>query len=271
MTYPVILPVIVIDSTNKAIRMTENATTSTINLVEGSYFLRGDGSADDLLLALKTALDSHPNVTTPNTYTVTIARSINSAAVSGAVTVTRATGSSSWGVLWADALTTFDQALLGFVANDTVNASPKVSTVSPSGQWVSNEIIKRRDPRTEVDVKQVRTRSGAVGGGRRGGPYSVRLVQFEYVNEKRTDAMLNTTDPTAAFSSVFALLSTLRRFELHFATLATSPALAALSSTTRQGTAWHLDEASAEEFEPRKLSAGTPLYSWGLRLLGYVA
>jgi hypothetical protein len=266
-TYPVILPVVVIDAANKSIRFVEGSTTETVTLAEGSYFLRGDGQPNDLLVALCTALDSNTNATNANTYSATITRSIDPDAASGVVSIDNATGSSSFSILWADALTTVDPAWFGFAAANTAHdGSAKVSTLSPSAQWVSPQIYREWAPEDDTDVAVVRTRSGAIGGGRRGGPYGVRRLEFSLVHDKRTHRIWNTADPAACFSSVHGLLSTTRRMEIHFVAVASGYALDVVDVDTRQGDYWHLSQESAEIFTPRRLSPGTPLESWAIRV-----
>lgn len=267
--YVVLLPAITINSANKGLRVTEAAATATGNIVEGEYFLRGDGASGDLLPAVVTAIQA-ANASV-NTYTATIARSANAAAVSGAVTITRATGADTFGVLWADALTTFDEGLIGFPnTNDTVNSSAKVGTLSPSGMWVSPEIYRSFEPGEEYEGAVSRARSGKVRTVRRGGPYETRIWEQQETDSRRLWSYDNTSDPNATLSAWIAAWGNGTRFEFHGVTASSYPTLGALSSSTRIGT-YHLDADTMREFRPERMEPGLSLYDFTMRLLEYVA
>ncbi len=269
--YPVMLAAVVIDSTNGGLRITEGANTSVTSIPAGTYFLRGDGVADDLLLAIKTAMETNtaPRVSV-NTYTVAVAWSTSPAAPSAVITITRATGADTFGVLWADALTTFDQALVGFVASDTVNASAKTSTLSPSCVWVSPEIYVEAEEDEEDDAYVQRARSGVVRGGDRGGPYETLRISFQLMEERRVKAARIAADVARAFDRFRRQLVRGRQFELHFGTISSGTTLAALSSSTERGAGWHLSPDSVDGFRAERLRPGLPLYAWSLELWAHV-
>ena len=267
MTYPAMLAAVVIDSTNKNIRMKEGATTATVSLVEGTYFLRGDGAADDLLVIIDDALTSHAGT---NTYTVAIVWSVSPAAPHGVITITQS-GGATFQLLWADALTTFDQALLGFTdANTADSTAAKTGTLSPSCVWVSPEIYVEAEEDEEDDAYVQRARSGVVRGGARGGPYETLRLSFQLVEERRVKAARIAADVARAFDRFRRQLVRGRQFELHFGTISSGTTLAALSSSTERGAGWHLSPDSVDGFRAERLRPGLPLYAWSLELWAHV-
>ena len=270
-TYAALLGAITIDASNKAIRFKEGLVTQTVSLVEGVYFARGDGAADDLHLAAKTALETNTNAVGPNTYTVSHALSINPAAPAAVTSIARATGSSTFQILWADALTTFKPAWLGFTAVDTAeDALTKVSSRSPSSMWISSDIPESYEPADEYDVSVRRARSGRVRALRRGGTYDVRTVLFRFIDSRRALSSANTADPDATFSRFLRLNGDGKHFEFHGQTVS-GTTLGALSSSTRIGTAWHFDEETASGFAPDRVERGLALYDFDVGLMGYVS
>lgn len=290
MTYPVILPAIVLEPTT-VIRHTENATTSNLTVIDPAtgvalatsktFYLRGDDATDDLCRVIRQTLNSNANATNPNTYTCTISRNIDGSALPSTVTIS-ATGGSNFSVDWANAATTFDERLLGFRNVATTSGTSATGDVSPTGQWVANDIYELFEEEDEVEAFVERARSGVVIGGRRGGPYDVRRLALRFQAEQRSvvkavPTISSVVDTGRAFATCWARLCTGRPFELHFATISAGTTLAALSSSTRQpcfngtGTAWHLDADTVEGgFRPERLAPGVGLYAWALRMLGNV-
>lgn len=267
--YAILLPAIVLDSTNNGIRMTENASTATASIAAGTYFLRGDGAADDLLKVIDTAIEAATG--SANTYTETLALSANAAAVSGSVTFTRASGADTFRFSWADVLTTFDEGLIGFTdANTALDSSAKVGTLSPSGMWVAPEIYKSFEPSEEYEGAVSRARSGKVRSVRRGGPYEVRRFEMESVDSRRLWDFDNTSDPTACLNRWLEAWGDGTRFEFHAVSASSWPVLGAMSSSTLVGT-YHLDVDAMRSFAPERVDPGLSLYDFSMRFLKYVA
>ncbi len=275
MSYPVMLSVVVLDSTNNTINFREGANTALATLAEGTYFARGDGSADDLLLVLKTGLETNVGArTSTNTYTPAIAWSVDADAPCAVVTVPRTTGADSFQFIASGS--TFDFGLLGFdlTANpDTLTAGPKTSTLSPSCAWVSSDLYEEFEPEDEDDDAYVEVgRSGIPNAGTLSETFGIRRLALQMVGEKRTHSVRIAADVHRAFDRFRQLLVRGRRFELHFGSISAGSTLATLSTaTTRQGTAWALAEESAKAFRPERMSMATRLYSWALRLRAWVA
>lgn len=287
MTYPVLLPGILL-RVGQSIRVIENAVGQTISVIDPAtgvalatdkvFYLRGNAATDDLVEVLRLTVQAH---TGGNTYTAAIARNIDGATLPSTVTVTRATGANTFSIDWANALTTVDPALWGYRSVATTAGTSCVGDISPTAQWIGNDIIEEFEPESEVDGFVERARSGLVVGGLRGGPYdvarlSLRFQTAERTHERYAPLVSSVLDRGRAFSQCWARLASGRRFELHLPT-ATGTALAALTTTSggtrqappTQGTGWHLDGDSIEGgFRPERYGPGVPLYAWRLRLLG---
>lgn len=239
------------------------------------FYLRGNGASDDLVELLRLTVQSH---TGANTYTATTARSIDGTAITGTVTLAR-TGANTFSIDWPNS--TLDSTLFGYRNVATTVGTSCVGDISPTAQWIANDVIEEYEPESEVDAFTERARSGLVVGGLRGGPYDVARVSLRFQSAERTHerfapTISSTLDRGRSFSQCWGKLANGRRFEFHLAT-ATGSTLAALTTTaggTRQspptqGSGWHLDGDSIEGgFRPERYGPGVPLYSWRLRMLG---
>lgn len=267
--YAAFLGAVVVDAEHNAIALSEGGGAySAKTITAGTYFLRGDGTnASDLCKEIADALNSG----SANTYSVSIACSIDPSEPCGVVTVTRTAGSATFSLGFADALNTFTPSLIGFAATNTAdNASAKASTLTPSCLWVSPDMPASYEPRKQYDRRVLRAQSGRVRGLGLGGPFSVRDVAFRFLDSRRVLEEDNTTDPTATFARFHERHGDGTRFEFHVQTVSGMD-LGALSSSTRLDTAWHFDEDTSREFAPARLEPGLPLYDFNLTLLGYQA
>lgn len=263
MSYPVALGAIVLTTSNNVLRFTEGASTGNATIATGTYYLRGDGAAGDLLPALVTALQNAN--ASANTYTVTVSRSIDPAVAHTTITITRATGTDNFGVLWADVATTFDEALLGFSANDTVNATAKTSTKACAACWGSNDVAREIEPYSERVVAVPRAVSGRVQGVTRSARMQSWRLGLSFVDERRMlveNALAGTQDTLEGFMERFGAGASL---ELHEQQSVTGTTLAALSSSTLVDVV-HFSEDALLRFEPTRIGPGVPLYSLDLRL-----
>lgn len=264
--YPALLPAIQLTSgVDNRIIWTEGGVDYNIDLPTANpLFLRGDGAADDLCLAIKTAVEA---ATPANTYTVTIARSTLATGVTGTITIARATGAATFGIKWASS--TFTSTLLGWPSANISGSTSYASSLSPALSWVSNEIYEALDIISEHDAAQSRALSGRVWGSLRGGPYDVRSLSMAFIVAKRAHSVFDLADPYAGLDKLIARCLAGVPVELHLAT-ASGTTLAALSSSTEHGAAWYLAADEAGGYAPARLSPGVPLYSARLRLLGKV-
>lgn len=286
MTYPVfLLPVVVEQGT---LAMTENGVPQVLNIIDpatlgvlsGSktFYLRGDGANDDLLRLLKLTMDTHTGGV--NTYTVSISRNIDGNALPATVTISGPTN--LFRIDWSSTSTTLNERHFGFRSIHTTSALSTTGDVSPTSQWVANDVVEFFEEEDEVQAFVERARSGVVLGGRRGGPYDVRRIGLRFQTEQRSvlkgvPTISSVVDTGRAFAAAWGLMALGRPFEVHLASLSSGTTLAALSSSTRQpcfagsGTSWHLDADSIEGgYRPERLAPGVGLYSWQLRLLGNV-
>lgn len=292
MSYPVfLLPIVVAPGT---VRLTETIagvpTPQTLTIIDPAgpglttplsvsktFYMRGDGSATDLLQLLKLTLDTH---TGANVYTVAISRNIDGTLLPSSVTISAATNNFS--IDWTSVSTTLNERHFGFRSIATTSGLTTTGDVSPTSQWVANDVVEFFEEEDEVAAFVERARSGAVLGGRRGGPYDIRRMGLRFQAEQRTvvkgvPTISTVLDTGRAFASTWALMATGRAFEVHLASLSAGSTLAALSTTTRQaclqgtGTAWHLDSDTIENgFSPERLAPGVGLYAWSMRMLGNV-
>lgn len=269
MSYPVMLGAVVIDSTNKRIVITEAGVDKNADLTVGTYYLRGDATSDDLCKAIKTAFEAAG--ASANTYTVAVSFDTAGANVSATVTISRATGADAIAIKWADASTTFDEALLGIANTNVTGATTYSSTLSPSCVWVSSEVYRELEPESEFVAFSQRARSGRIWGGRRGGAYAIRRLGMDFLHAKRAHSSNNSSDTRSGFDKFVERQLAGLQFELHIGTINSGSTLAALSSSTEHGSGWHFDAESMESLAPRRLQPGVPLYSIDCRLLGYVA
>jgi len=269
MSYPVMLGAVVLTSSNNVLRFTEGAlATANATIAPNTYYLRGDGAAGDLCLAVKNAMEA-ANAGSANTYTVTVAWSIDPAIAGARITITRATGADNFGVLWADAATTFDETLLGFSANDAVNATAKTSTKSCAATWVCNDVAREIEPFSERVVAVPRAVSGRVQGVTRSARMQSWRLGLAFVDERRTfveHALAGPQDTLEGFLERFGAGASL---ELHEAQVSSGTTLAALSSSTLVDVV-HFSEETLTTYEPTRLGPGVPLYSLDLRLHGKV-
>lgn len=258
------LGAIVLTNANNVLRFTEGANTGNATILAGTYYLRGDGAAGDLLPALKTALEG-ANVASSNTYTITVSRSIDPAVAHTTITITRATGADNFGVLWANTATTFDERLLGFTLDDTVNATAKTSTQACAAGWVSNDIAREIEPYSERVVAVPRAVSGRVQGVTRSARMQSYRLGLAFVDERRMlvrRALAGTQDTLEGFLERFGAGAAL---ELHEQPTVTGTTLSALSSSTLTSVC-NFSEDALSRFEPQRLGPGVPLYSTDLRL-----
>jgi hypothetical protein len=255
--------VVIQTGVNDVLRFTEGASTNNATLAAGTYYLRGDSAAGDFLPALVTALQNAG--ASANTYSATVTRSIDSASAHTAIAITRLTGADNFGVLWADNATTFDQLLLGFSINDTVNAAVKISNQACAAAWIGNDIAREIEPVSERVVAVPRAASGRVQGVSRSARMQSWRLGLAFVDERRMlteNALQGAQDTLEGFMERFGAGASL---ELHEQPTVTGTLLAALSASTLVDVV-HFSEDALSRFEPARLGPGVPLYSIDLRL-----
>lgn len=258
MSYPVLLGAIVITSANRQIRIKEGANTNNAQLALGTYYLRGDGAAGDFLPVLVTALQA-ANVGSANTYTATVSRNIDSSSPHTTITITRATGTDNFQILWANSQTTFDGLLLGFSASTADDALAKTSTQACAAGWASNDILRELEPFNERAVSVPRKVNGAVVGVTRSSQMTSWALGFAFVHEDRMlkrRALAVTADTLEGFMDRFGPGAA---FEMHETPLSAGTTLSALSASTRVAV-MHWSEDTLSSFRPQRIGPGVPLY-----------
>jgi hypothetical protein len=239
---------------------TENATT--VGPYVRTTGAAATGPADELTLALKTKLDAFG--AGGNTYDVTVARSIDPASAHTRMTITRSTGTDTFGLV-VDGSQTFDMALIGFPASTLNDALPKVSPVACAACWGGNDVAREIEPLSERVVSVPRAVSGRVQGVTRSARMLSWRLGLAFVDERRMlvdRGLTGAADTLEGFMERFGAGALL---ELHEQPLATGTTLSALSASTFVD-AVHFSEDALSRFEPTRLGPGVPLYSIDLRL-----
>lgn len=256
--FPCFLPQVVVDSTNNALSVTVTGGgspgTSTVYINPGTYYLRGDGTVGvDLLNAIDTALESH---STTGTFTCSVSRNIDEASSGCMVTLALSGGPTSWTINTSG--TTFDLAWLG-MSTGMAAALSHTSTRTVRGCWTFSEPLSSDDPGWEG-----RTTQNELSGG------TVSPHNFGYTAKRRSCAVdflwRTRVAETASLDTPHAALAHLLyggAFERHDTLISSGTTLAALSSSTRVGTLWHLSEQSCRDMMPMRVEPGLDL--WGLR------
>lgn len=268
MSIPVILDAVVIDSTNNTIRVIEAGVTTDVTITPGTYYIRGDGSGvDDLVYAVGAAISA---ATGANTYTGAIVFDTDPDAPAAVVTITRDSGTNTWGVQWAATQTTFDPAWLGFIEANEADAdvASRSSTVTPTACWVGDGIADL-DPERDANAYVFVTNDGTVAAGLIGGPFYGSVIGLEMIPGKRMWAELNTADPAAALSTWWERAIAGGYFELHQVELASTTVTTTEtpSNMTAWGqVAWHLHEDSVTRLPASKLNRATSLWSTSMRM-----
>lgn len=276
--FVVVLGAIVIDASNNKLSITEVATPNLATIASGTYYLRGDGTASDFCLALKTALEAagasaNTYSVTPTTDGTTVSWDTAPANVSGKVRIARLAGADNFKIGWVTAGTTFVPAMLGFaVEKGAADANVEVSTLSPTTAWVANEYHRDIVPGTRWDIQATDIASGDTNVVRRGDKMQTRTIAFQWIDGRRLWLSLNTTDSRATLESFIDSNNDGRPVELHEQTLLSSSVttLGALTSSTRVGVAWRLAEGSGDRVDASRAQLGLDLWDFDIVLVGAV-
>jgi hypothetical protein len=260
--YPLLRRAITITSTNNAIRFREGAVTATAVVASGVYWLRDTGTGS-LLLAVKAALEAATAST--NTYTVTSTRSVNPAVPTGTVSIARATGADTFQLLGANVLTTFPLHAIGFPLVDTaLDAGAKTSTLSPSGIWLSNDMLTVDEPDFTGEVfGEDPSRGGAIIAGAMSEAWDRYRWAVAYVARRRVWQEANASDANATWESFWRRIRSGPVLEL----ARLDPITFAMTDLAGQ---WVADLATRERVGPVRFGPGTPIYSWRLEFQRWV-
>lgn len=263
--WPIFAGAIVIDASNNAIRFKEGASTVTVTVASGTYFILGDGTASDLLAAVKTAIDG---AGATNTYGVTILFDRTAANVSAAISIARTVGAATFQFLWGDALTTFVAAYLGFTQVNTADSTAtKVSTQSPRALWVSDQPYAALEPIKQRKVFANRAQSGIVKGGARTSTWQVKRLDMEAVSSFRTNDGVDTGDTERTFDAFLDYVGDGKQCRLYLADFETSATSALIGTLTFT---CEFSQESIEEFAPKRLEPGAALYDFSVTLWKHI-
>lgn len=220
------------------------------------------GPTNELALAIRNGLNAFGGG--GNTYTVTAAQSIDTAASHTLLTVTRATGTDTFQIV-VDGSTTFDMALIGIVATTANDALAKTSTRSCAAAWASNDAYANLEPFSERVASVTRAASGRVSGVSRSDRMQSWRVGLGFVHLSRTfvvDALLTAADTLEGFIERFGAGAS---FEMHDCLLSSGTTMAPRTFSTLVDVV-HFSEDALTTYEPQAIGAGVPLYALDLTL-----
>lgn len=270
--YPGLLSYVDINAGNKAVRVTINGVTSTLNLVEGTYLVRGDGSADDLLAAFIVMLNSHADA---DAFQIETLFQVHPEDANIINSISLASGTHQFSLLFANGATTFDASLLGFPQSDIASGAGLViiSTLSSSAVWIGNSQVRRFDPVSSWMRKRSRALSGVVRAVNRRSEMRDRQWIQEHVHEKRFNEEAITTDPNRAFNRFLQRSADGTPFEFHDiapAFVDSGGQVLFSNGFTLQDTFIFDDDFYPTNGELGARGNGVPLFSFNGHLLPYV-
>lgn len=271
---------LVIDGSNDALVLDEAGTTHTVSLAHGTWYVKGDGSVDDLLAMIASQLSA--SFAGGNVYAMTVTNDgstpswdINPANRHAIVDLRLTAGAINFRVKWADPASTFatllNAAIGTFVTKGAANTAAEQSTTSPTAVWVPNEVYRqRRKPKT-WEITEAMTADGDASVVRRSSKQRTDVIEFQLLNAARV--FIPTGEPTLSGEAATALENFIdlwndgRPLELHERGVVSGTIIAAVSSSTLVGVAFRLGKAMAQ-LDPVLVQPGLPLYNLNLTLVG---
>lgn len=264
---PLFAPVVIEAGVNDKIVFHDGVADRTATVAPARYFLRGDGTPEDLAKAVADALDGAPGSLVPDPWEFLVSLDTDAAKISASVTLhagmvftLKKDGSS------------FDFEALGFDFAATYGGSEKYveSNVTPSCVWVPTDIHRALRPRYFSRAVQTITRSGVVRTARLSSQRVESTLSEQNIDGRRVHADENTGDPNAAFSTFLDRVRDGRMLELAAYQL-TAGQTKLNPSTRRPIGLYHLGPAILETFDPQRLMDGLSLWSWDIDLRKHVS
>lgn len=259
-TYPIYVQAVTIKSgVNDTIVFDEGSGNLTATIAAGTYFLRDDGAADDLALAIETAMDAVGTAT----YTVDV---YYSTVLGTVVEIESDPGTFKVSL----ASSTFDLAgLFGFTTANESFASPQDGADKAKINWASNQPLAGKETSNASEITQHITAEGQVHTYVGQDGLVSRLLEHELVSAFKTK---DATGGNASFEAWWGRAREGHRFEFHAQTLSSGSSTAIRNdlSATRQDILI-LSEDACRSFAPARLSRGLALYSWSILCRRYVA
>lgn len=258
MSYPIFLGLVRISSANRRIVFDEGGADLNADIATGDYYVRGDGTASDLLKAIADAL----NAAGALTYTAVIGDVRADAADASMQIVVGHDDVANIGLFKAGS--TFDEGLIGFSGAQSGSAAYP-STLSPSAVWVAPCPHRELEPIRTMAGAVTTTLTGRVKGLARSAAMRMWSLDMFAVREERVLTDRNTTDPTATLEAFFDSYGHGAALEVHDVDINTGTTLDLPTSSTLVDVC-HFTQDTLERFAPERLAAGTPLYSFALML-----
>ena len=222
---------------NDDIFFNEGGPTLTATIPAGDYFLTGTGAANDLALAVKTALDAAPGAA--QTYTVTVLISADSNQRTASVVISAAGAFAlQFGAVYP-ASTRLDSLELGFPQSGTPSATVQTSTLSPRSTWLADQPIVNIEPDPDmIPAVELVTAGNRVEVFQGGTLRQMRTDQLRRVGSDRVWRLFSTADEQRTFQNWWGVVRDAREIELyHAAALPTLTAAELVGSYRLRGEA----------------------------------
>lgn len=179
----------VIASGSNGIRYAVAGSPFTASITAGTYYVKGDGSSDDLVGAIATAMTNGGG-----SKTITGSLSLVEDSTEGIITFTNDTDAATLQLDASHAGFTLDETIIGMVAGSTTSAvDPLTLAGRAKGLWfprVEGRMVDR-------DQRKARTWSPAISGAievRRVAKFRTDRVEYEWVNRDRIKTALSSTN-----------------------------------------------------------------------------
>ena len=212
------------------------------------------GPSNELALAIKNGLDAFG--AGGNTYDVTLSASIDPDRQASTLTITRAAGTDTFGLV-KDGSQTFDYDLLGFRSSTANDSAAKVSDASAAAVWVGNDVLREREPFGERIISVPRKANGGVVGVSRSSHMVSWSLGFAFVHEARM-LLRSSVDPGGSLESFLRRFGAGAAFQAREVDVASGTMLAPIIEHPFATLHWSEDTLSA--FRPRRIGPGVPLY-----------
>jgi len=232
---------------------------TTCTLPAGTYYLRGDGAADDLAKAIHDAIEAASNNGASYSYSVTWRSATAFVSTTLSLELTSGANSFDLAFLGSGAGRTFDGGHIGFPVTSSFD-SVLDSSYQPRGVWTPTSASERLDERPRAMGSQFRSVSGKTYTHDRSGTEWTDLVlTWPWMQEEIVETRNRNTENRPLYEC-WAEWRKGNPVEMH--ELEPSGVLYATppESTTLQGT-YVLDETHLEEYVATRHSPGVPFYT----------
>jgi len=255
-TYPAyLLGIKIRTGINDTIVFNEGAGNLTATIAAGTYYLKNDSAADDLALAITTAMTA-----AGGTYS-SVQLNYQDPGSQSQFFVTISAGTFRF-IL---ASSTFPlQTYLGMTSANETLASSQGGADGIAINWISNQPLAGKETSRASDIAQHITAQGQIHTYVGQDGLVMRTLEHELVNATKTKG-----DDHRAFENWWLLARQGFQFQYHEKTQ-TSGLLGLLDSSSLVDTLV-LGEDACRSFAPARLSRGLALYSWAISCRRYVA